>query len=365
MQMIEVSKLKSHPRNNEFFDDIQDDKWEDFKKSIQRRGVIEAITVTQDLVIVSGHQRVRACRELNKLQIPCRTVHYDDYNESTSNNKEDLILEDLISTNILQRGIGNINPMKMAKCIVELERIYDIKNGGDRKSNNIRSDRNNFDLIKTQKNLAENIGIDQRQLSNYKKLLSLIPELQEMVESEEITPTVAYSVWAKLSPEDQGKLFEKIGKDKITELTQKETQKYIDEINKIKQEKLEGKIKSLEKENDILGKEKKELQSKINKMKGNNKETTQECQDLNIKLKEVIDEKEKLEWQLIPLREQVKKEEYFSGFKLSTSLFLDATAKLVFKHNELKNLPPDEKQKFYDQIVILEKCINDIKQILN
>ena len=43
--------------------------------------------------------------------------------------------------------------MKMAKCIVELERIYGIKNGGDRKS-----DRYNVNLVKTQKDLAEQKG---------------------------------------------------------------------------------------------------------------------------------------------------------------------------------------------------------------
>lgn len=30
----------------------------------------------------------------------------------------------------MQRGVGNVNPMKMAICIMELERIYGIKNGG-------------------------------------------------------------------------------------------------------------------------------------------------------------------------------------------------------------------------------------------
>lgn len=29
----------------------------------------------------------------------------------------------------MQRGIGNCNPMKMAKCIMELERIYGIRQG--------------------------------------------------------------------------------------------------------------------------------------------------------------------------------------------------------------------------------------------
>lgn len=54
--------------------------------------------------------------------------------------------------------------MKMAKCIIELERIYGIKNGGDRKS-----DGNNF-ALKTQEDLAKQLGIDQRQLIRYKKL---------------------------------------------------------------------------------------------------------------------------------------------------------------------------------------------------
>ena len=29
----------------------------------------------------------------------------------------------------MQRGVGNVNPMKMAKCITELERIYRIRQG--------------------------------------------------------------------------------------------------------------------------------------------------------------------------------------------------------------------------------------------
>lgn len=35
--------------------------------------------------------------------------------------------EDLIETNIRQRGIGNPNPVKLGRCIKELERIYGIE----------------------------------------------------------------------------------------------------------------------------------------------------------------------------------------------------------------------------------------------
>ena len=74
-------------------------------------------------MIVSGHQRVRACEELGIETIPCKITHYKDYDEELHRTKDDMILEDLISTNIMQRGVGNVNPMKMARCIMELERI--------------------------------------------------------------------------------------------------------------------------------------------------------------------------------------------------------------------------------------------------
>lgn len=73
-----------------------------------------------------------------------------------------------------------ICPMKMNKCIVELERIYGIRQGSANKKgiNQYIGDGNNFVDQKSQLDLAEQIGIDQRQLQNYKKLSDLIPELQ-------------------------------------------------------------------------------------------------------------------------------------------------------------------------------------------
>lgn len=109
------------------------------------------------------------------------------------------LLEDLISTNIMQRGVGNVNPMKMARCIMELERIKGIQNGGDRKS-----DKDNLNLI-TQKGLAEELRISQQQLQDYKKLTKLIPELQQMIENGSMKATVGYKIWAKMPPEEQEK----------------------------------------------------------------------------------------------------------------------------------------------------------------
>ncbi|MCW6081305.1 hypothetical protein LAV58_02150 [Clostridium botulinum] len=93
-----------------------------------------------------------------------------------------------------QRGVGNVNAMKMAKCIKELERIYGIKKGNNQNSGSeIISE-----AKKSQEDLANQIGIDERQLRNYKKLNELIPELQSLVETGELKSTTAYKIWARL-----------------------------------------------------------------------------------------------------------------------------------------------------------------------
>mgnify|MGYP000994287261 FL=1 len=52
-------------------------------------------------------------------------------------------------------------------------------------------------------------------LNNYKKLTTLIPELQEMVDSGSLTTSVASRIIARLSPADQKQLILTYGKDEI------------------------------------------------------------------------------------------------------------------------------------------------------
>lgn len=94
----------------------------------------------------------------------------------------------------------------MGRIICELERIYRIKNGGDRKSDTTMLD------VKTQSDIADKIGIDERSYANYKKLTTLIPELQEMVDGGNLTTSVASRIIARLSPTDQQQLILTYGK---------------------------------------------------------------------------------------------------------------------------------------------------------
>lgn len=72
--------------------------------------------------------------------------------------------------------------MKLGRCIKELERIYGIKHGGSGYYGNQHEESgNNFVTPKTERDLANEIGVDVRTLQNYKKLTEMIPELHRTI----------------------------------------------------------------------------------------------------------------------------------------------------------------------------------------
>lgn len=98
--------------------------------------------------------------------------------------KEDKVLKNIIETNIRQRGSGNPNPIKLGRCIKELERVYGIQHGATSFQGN------QYDMVSpkvsespTQEQLADMIGISVDTLNNHKKLTELVPELQDWVET--------------------------------------------------------------------------------------------------------------------------------------------------------------------------------------
>lgn len=64
-----------------------------------------------------------------------------------------VIIQICIETNIRQRGIGNPNPIKLGRCIKELERIYGVREGSaNQKGINMRWLRINRKHLKRLKN---------------------------------------------------------------------------------------------------------------------------------------------------------------------------------------------------------------------
>ena len=113
---MKVSELKSHPLNDYFFDDMIGQKWIEFLESIKTSGVIEPIVVTiinGEIIVVSGHQRVRACRELGIEEIMVEVRVYD--------NEDELTYEMILSNIDRVKHIPSI--VRRAKIISEIERI--------------------------------------------------------------------------------------------------------------------------------------------------------------------------------------------------------------------------------------------------
>lgn len=315
MRLMDVDKLKPHPRNSYFFDDIEGEPWTAFLESIETSGVIEPIIVSApDLTIVSGHQRVRACKTLGIKQVAVEERTFDS---------EDEIIKQLIETNIRQRGIGNINAIKFGRCIAELERINGVRSGSaNEKGNNRIGEQNNFGH-KTQKELADEIGVSSQQLRNYKSLTDLIPELQDAVQSGQITATTAMGFVKKLSPEEQKKLAEAIsGKEKVTgkeveaEIARlREENKRLKDDNKTLARRTEPTVIEKTVEVEVAPSDYKEVKSKA-------KAYDAETKRLNDKLEEAYQKRNELESKIKELEEQTAKEQAHGDMVASAIYFI-------------------------------------------
>ncbi|SDF02889.1 chromosome partitioning protein, ParB family [Thermoanaerobacter thermohydrosulfuricus] len=322
MQMVGVDLLKEHPRNKEFFDDIEGERWQEFVESIRTSGIIVPLIVTQDYVVISGNQRLKAAKELDLKEVPCEVRTYEDKDGLT---KEDWMLKDLIETNLRQRGIGNLNSMKLARCILELERIYGVKKGRPVNNNNGTKKHEAVSHLisgNSQKEIAQNIGLTERRMQQLKKLNELIPELQFLVEQGKLSSSAGEQL-AYLEQEQQRELYETLG-EAITELKRSEIESLRKQMEEYKKQhtEMQHQIMMLEKQKKEAEEIKRQLEKKIAEMKPEVVEKvpddyiqlkntlsviTEQAKQLTEKLKELEVQKEELEKKNQEYIESIKK----------------------------------------------------------
>lgn len=81
-----------------------------------------------------------------------------------------------MADNIRQRGDVGGSAKKIGLRIKELERIYGIREGRPEKLPN-------NSVVKSQSDIASQMGMSMQTLQNYKKLTEMIPELEELVDT--------------------------------------------------------------------------------------------------------------------------------------------------------------------------------------
>lgn len=207
---ISIDTLKIHPRNIEFFDNIEGEQYIKFKKSIEEDGILTPLIVSPDMTIISGHQRYQASKDLGIKLIPVII-------------KEDLIDEDEKLKKLLATNFGRLknDPVKQGRVFGEYEKLCGVRQGS------AGSPDKQFACGVTQEQIAKELGVGVDTLRRLKKLQTLSPDLQELISNGAVKYTTALSVWSKLSQEEQSKLIEDLGRDKIKSLTQKATEEFM------------------------------------------------------------------------------------------------------------------------------------------
>ena len=217
-RQVKISELKPHPENDFLFDRMEESKWDDFKNSIRENGLFEAPIVTPDNLIVSGHERIRACVELGITEI-------DVEERAFANDGE--ILTCLIETNLQQRGVIGGSVIKMARRIQALERCYSIRHG-----NNAWGRPEMISAPKTQEQLAADFGMTTRNLRMIRNLADLPEGFQEMVDAGKITPTTAAKLIVGLTSKEKDELLEYLSEndDSVKRYTETQIANYIEAI---------------------------------------------------------------------------------------------------------------------------------------
>ncbi len=356
MDLIDISELKPHPRNEEFFDPITGIKWNEFLKSVKERGVIEPVIVTPEKVIVSGHHRVRACKELGIKEIKCVVRIYDN---------EDDVVRDLIETNIRQRGDVGGSEMKMAARIKELERIYGIQHGAKLFQGNQHQEviANNYPSPKTQSDLATEFGISIATWKNYKRLADAIPELATAVDSGQVTKTTAIAMMRKLSETEQKELLSELGDSK--KITNSDVNKYIELLNESQKEvdiakrkvsELEEQlantpvktVKVIPDDYDDLKEAAEASQERVRQLKVELVQAKEKAEESGKSYMKLYKDFSKLETEMKRREgtpEQVKiAERDFQYFVSATNSFLRNYGGHIWAFNEFHNMPDYEKQ---------------------
>ena len=212
---LSITILKVHPRNQEFFDDIEGGTYEQFRKSIGEDGIITPLIVSPDMTIISGHQRYKACIDLGIDLIPVII-------------QEDLISEEEKLKKLLASNFGRLknDENKQRKVAVEYVELCGLKLG----DNQWVSDNRKPNL--TQQQIADGLGVSVTTLNEMLAIeRKLTPEMKELINDGSITKTTASKILTKLSQQEQYELIKSLPASE--KLTQNEVQQYINKIKEL------------------------------------------------------------------------------------------------------------------------------------
>ena len=128
---VKIDGLKPHPFNKRVFKDLSTEKFEAFKRDISLRGLKYPLEITPDNIIICGHQRWKAVKELGWEEVEVKIL---------KGWTDDQLLEHMIKDNLLRR---QLDEFEQVDCGKKLEEIYKGRQGGDRQTEDAKALRTN------------------------------------------------------------------------------------------------------------------------------------------------------------------------------------------------------------------------------
>lgn len=179
---IDIGKIDNNP--NQPRKNFDPTALEELAQSIRRYGVIQPILVTQKgdrYLIVAGERRFRACKIAEFKKIPAIVKSF-----SESEIKQIALLENI------QRQ--DLNPIETARAMKELLDEYNW----------------------TQEDLADKLGKSRSGVANMLRLLTLCPEVIDLILQGKLSAGHARSLVVVTNPEVQLKLAQQVVNSKLT-----------------------------------------------------------------------------------------------------------------------------------------------------
>ena len=201
LPLDDLHAFKDHP-----FRLYTEDKMAEMVESIQEHGVITPILVRPandgtGYEIISGHNRVEACRRAGIEHIPATVRELDD----------DTAIIVMVDSNLRQRD--KLLPIEKAKAYKMKMEAIERKRG--RPSKNSGQVDLNFDGRQTRDIVGEEGGDSGKQVSRFIRLTNLIPALQEAVNDGRLAFNPAVEV-SYLEEQDQEIVQEIMDRDQIS-----------------------------------------------------------------------------------------------------------------------------------------------------
>lgn len=193
---VPVEEISEHKDNFSLFSPLNDHLYNELKENIRVHGILQPLLITEESMLLCGHNRLRIAKDLNYPTVSCKVVH-----GSTSE-----LVQFMIADNSLRRGTEK-NILRLIEQAYQLSQTGTIRDG------------------------ATTMGITKSKFERYIKLSNLCDEFKDLLGRNQLTMGAGYELATK-DMETQKKYYQQLAHlPKINEIHVK----YIEEDFHVKE----------------------------------------------------------------------------------------------------------------------------------